>query len=77
MKIAVVDDIQLYRDRAKNCIINYFRNGIINIDFYESGETYLESGIEYDISFIDIEMNGMDGFETIKRARKNIPKEYI
>ncbi len=74
MKIAVVDDIQLYRDRAKNCIINYFRNGIINIDFYESGETYLESGIEYDISFIDIEMNGMDGFETIKRARKKYPE---
>lgn len=74
MKIAVVDDIQLYRDRAKNCIIKYFRNEIINIDFYESGEIYLESGIEYDISFIDIEMKGMDGFETIKKARRKNPE---
>ncbi|MCI8956526.1 MAG: response regulator [Eubacterium sp.] len=74
MKIAVVDDLQLYRDRAKSCIINYYRNEIINIDFYESGEEYLESEIEYDISFIDIEMNGIDGFETIKKARKRYPE---
>lgn len=71
MKIAVVDDIQLYRDRAKKCIMQYYRNADnITIDFYESGESYLESKSVYDISFIDIEMNGIDGFETIKRARR-------
>lgn len=74
MKIAVVDDIQFYRDKANDCIIKYFRNENINIHLYESGETYLESGIEYDISFIDIEMKGMDGFETIKNARRKNPE---
>lgn len=74
MKIAVVDDIQFYRDKANDCIIKYFRNENINIHLYESGETYLESGIEYDISFIDIEMKGMDGFETIKKARRKNPE---
>lgn len=75
MKIAVVDDVQLYRDKAKSCIMKYYNNDIsINIDFYESGEDYLDSEIKYDISFIDIEMEGMDGFETIKKAKQKYPE---
>ena len=74
MKIAVVDDVQLYRDRAKSCIMKYYNNIGTKIDFYESGEEYLDSEIKYDISFIDIEMNGMDGFETIKEAKQRHPE---
>ena len=75
MKIAVVDDMQLYRDKAKDCIMKYYDNSTeIDIDCYESGIDYLDSEITYDISFIDIEMKGLDGFETIKRARIKNPE---
>lgn len=75
MKIAVVDDMQLYRDKARNCIIKHYKNNTeIKIDCYESGDEYLDSGITYDISFIDIEMKGLDGFETIRKAKYNYPE---
>lgn len=75
MKIAVVDDMQLYRERARNCIMKYYDNATdIEIDCYESGADYLHSKMAYDISFIDIEMEGIDGFETIKEARSKYPE---
>lgn len=75
MKIAVVDDMELYRDKAKSCIRKYYGNDAdINIDCYESGEDYLSSGIRYDISLIDIEMKGIDGFETIREIRRKYPE---
>ena len=55
MKIAVVDDMQLYRDKAKNCIKKYYDNDTeISIDCYDSGDEYLDSGITYDLSLIHI-----------------------
>lgn len=75
MKIAVVDDMQLYRDKAKDCIVKYYHDDTnIEIDCYESGTDYLASKIAYDISFIDIEMKGMDGFKTIKEAKNRYPE---
>lgn len=74
MRIAVVDDMKLYRDRAKICIMRYYNTVDVEIDCYENGVDYLKSEIMYDISFIDIEMKGMDGFETIKEARRKYPE---
>lgn len=74
MRIAVVDDMKLYRDRAKDCIMRYYNTVDVEIDCYENGVDYLKSEIMYDISFIDIEMKGMDGFETIKEARRKYPE---
>ena len=41
-----------------------------DVTVYESGETlladYREKGLRYDILFMDLEMQGMDGFETIQ-----------
>ena len=33
------------------------------LDTYESGEEFLESGKNYDLLFLDIDMKGMDGIE--------------
>lgn len=69
MRISIVDDDIRWRDRVKAQILQYDKNADIEIDMFESGEKYLASKKHYDISFVDIEMPGIDGFETISRAR--------
>ncbi len=70
MKIAIVDDDASWRERIEQEILRYADNSKMQIDVYESGEQYVKSRKQYDISFIDIEMNGMDGFDTILKAKE-------
>lgn len=70
MRISIVDDDANWRERIKRKIIQYNKEKEIEIDVFSSGEGYLESKYQYDISFVDIEMPGIDGFETISRARE-------
>lgn len=69
MKIAIVDDNAHWREKIKQEVVRYAGKIKLQIDLFESGEQYLESGKKYDLSFVDIEMNGMDGFETILKAK--------
>ncbi len=71
MKIAIVDDDSNWSERVKTEVQKYDRYQEFEIDIYESGYSYLSSTEQYDLSFIDIEMPGLDGFETIARAREN------
>lgn len=68
MKIAIVDDDKIWRECIRAELLSYDYEEI-QIDLFVSGEKYLCGGMDYDISFIDIEMPGIDGFETISRAR--------
>ena len=50
------------------------------IDCYESGEKLVESDQNYDILFLDIDMDGMNGIETAKILRekdKNVKIIYV
>ena len=69
MKIAIVDDEAYWREKAEECIKEEMKNEI-EITVYDNPISYLESKDEYDISLIDIEMDELDGFETIKKARE-------
>ncbi len=71
MRIAVIDDKEYWRELASNKIKQYYKGKNVEIDMYEDGISYLKSGQQYDISFVDIEMAGLDGFDTISEARKN------
>lgn len=73
MKISIVDDDPKWVERIQNEIIRYDDNKEMTIDTFLSGEEYLKKQEQYDISFIDIEMPGIDGFETISQARKYNP----
>lgn len=73
MKISIVDDDPKWVERIQNEIIRYDKNKEMTIDTFLSGEEYLKKQEQYDISFIDIEMSGIDGFETISEARKYNP----
>lgn len=70
MRIAIIDDEQYWRDFAKKIIYKNLHNRDDEIDIYESGKDYLDSNKKYDISFVDIEMPDLDGFETIEKARR-------
>lgn len=70
MKIAIVDDEKHWQESISKELRGFNIGQNLDIDIYESGEQYLERDIQYDISFIDIDMPGMDGFDTIREARK-------
>lgn len=71
MRISIVDDENIWIERVKTEIQKYDKYKDFEIDVFDSGESYLNSNSMYDISFIDIEMPGIDGFETITKAREN------
>lgn len=70
MKIAIIDDEIYWRQSAEQIVREYFTEKNVEIDIFESGEQYLKNQVVYDISFVDIEMPGTDGFETIRKARQ-------
>lgn len=76
MKIAIIDDSKNWRQKIKEEISRYLDISDEDIDMYSGGEQYLESQKKYDISFVDIEMAGIDGFETISSARKYNPDGF-
>ena len=71
MRIAIVDEETNWREQVRDAIVRYDENEEIEIDMFTSGKGYLESTRRYDISLIDIEMSGIDGFETIMRAKES------
>ena len=70
MNIAIVDDESHWRKCVREEIGKICNNKENCIDIYEDGKTYLQSKKQYDISFVDIEMPDMDGFQVIERAKK-------
>lgn len=72
MKIAIVDDEIIWCERVRAEIIRNEDEKEREIDFYPSGEAFLESQKRYDIVFVDVEMPEMDGFETITRAKERV-----
>ena len=73
MRIAIVDDEEQWRERVRQEVLRQNFKQEPEIDLFESGEQYIGSEKQYDISFIDIEMPRMDGFDTILKARENHP----
>ena len=74
MRVAIVDDDANWRKRIQRKIVQYDTMKEIEITLFSSGEQYLANKEHYDISLIDIEMQGLDGFETISEARKYNPE---
>ena len=73
MRIAIVDDEVNWRERVRDEIVRYDINDEMEIELFVSGDKYLQSEKLYDISFIDIEMPGTDGFDTIVKAKNRNP----
>lgn len=76
MKIGIIDDEKVWRDNATEIIQEYYNDTIV-VDVYSCGEYLLKKEIEYDIVFIDVEMEGIDGFETAEKYKSKYPDSII
>lgn len=74
INIAICDDEELFLQREQDIISKYMgENGYqYNIDQYLSGKQFLESNKadKYDIVFLDVSMDEIDGMETARRIRE-------
>lgn len=69
LRVAICDDEAIIANDIKNRLLGCKPDYIA--DIYQSGKKLLESGQEYDLIFLDIEMQGMNGMETALKLRKN------
>ena len=69
IRIAIVDDEKVIREQIKKLI--EIRQTDCEIDTYRTGEDLLKAGKGYDIVFLDIQMDGMNGIDTARALRQN------
>lgn len=74
--IAICDDEEYFRIREKQLILNYMANKTYRckIDMFNSGKEILnlkKAVSQYDIIFLDVNMEEIDGIETAKEIKKN------
>ncbi len=68
MDIAVVDDEKVIREHI--CRLIKKQKPDCHLEAYAAGEELLASGKQFDIVFLDIRMDDMDGIETARRLRQ-------
>lgn len=77
MRIAIIDDLPLDRQRLADDVSKWAEEQSIPFDSppdqFESGEEFLNnfSAGKYDVLFLDIYMDGINGMETARRIREN------
>ena len=66
LNIAICDDEEIIREQIKELIE---KTGLCP-ELFETGDGLLAAGKQFDIVFLDIQMEGTDGIETAKRLRQ-------
>ena len=82
LKIAICDDEKYFGEKIKSILADYMNEKQIpyEVTFFNSGKEFIKSGIEvmnYQILFLDINMEQMDGIETAKYVRKYTEECFI
>lgn len=79
LRIAIVDDEPSMVDEIRNIVISFFQeqNKAIDISCFSSGEEIISYHQKYDLIFLDIQMQGMDGIRTAQELRKNDKKAVM
>lgn len=82
LKIAICDDEKFYRDKIQEFLKKYLKIHSLDheIDLYTSGKFFLkkeENLVKYDVIFMDINMDEMDGIQTAMQIRKFHSDTYI
>lgn len=79
LKIAIVDDEQRIIEEIQDIVTSFFKeqNKPIEISFFTSGEEIVSYHQCYNLIFLDIQMQGMDGIDTAVELRKNDKKAVM
>lgn len=75
MKAAIIEDDPLHADLLEKYLLEWSngKNILLAIDKYKNAESFLfewEPGLGFDVLFIDIQMQEMNGIEMAKSVRK-------
>ena len=68
LNIAICDDEKAIREQI-NELIEKEKLGVCS-EHYETGDSLLAAGKQFDIVFLDIQMDGTDGIETARKLRE-------
>ena len=79
IRIAVVDDESNEIDIISRIVKDFFQEKEIEYSLrtFASGETLLDETVNYDLIFLDIQMDGIDGIETAQKIRSENKKVII
>lgn len=77
LKVAVVDDEVLWQEKATAIIEDLYGLDVPKIHSYAGGRELLEARAFYDLLFMDVEMQEMDGFAVAKRYLELFPTAKI
>ncbi len=72
LSIAIVDDDSSYRERLRSYCTQYQKDHNSNciITEYSSGDDFLNASNSFDVLFLDIEMEGINGLDTAREIRR-------
>lgn len=79
-RIAICDDNQLFCSEIENYLYSYYGEKSIDVDvFYTGEELYdvMNSNIDFDLIFLDIEFQMMDGVTVGEMIRTNLKNERV
>ena len=82
LQIAVCDDEKVFIEKIKKNVSEYFDRRQIEykIDTFISGNEFVElreKMKDFDIVFMDIDMDGLNGIETAREMRKVCPDAFL
>lgn len=82
IRVAVCDDEEYMVDRIESYVLKFGADKHIGFKIYKfyNGEALANSEIEFDLVFLDIKMQGLDGLETgklLKERNMAVPIVYI
>lgn len=68
MKIAICDDEKVIREQIQEMLEKEIPG--VCVELYETGDSLFDSGEQFNLIFLDIQMAGADGIETAKKLRE-------
>lgn len=79
LNIAICDDNQDFRTFLEDSLRNYFYEKSISLNIFQfkSGEELLANKLLFDLIFLDVEMENINGIETGKELKKRNPRNII
>lgn len=79
MNVAICDDERVWADELSRLLREYGSARHIDVfaSCYDNGASLIESGKEFDIIFMDFQMDGLNGIETSRKIRALKPDGII